>query len=293
MSFSIEQKKQIIEEQQKNSCCRKAFLCGILSSKAELCGDKIYVSLEKDEFIDFVEKLVTEFYGKLLVREKNKNGGRLKLAAFDSKSASKYMRSIADGAALYQQKCPSCTSSFFKGVFFACGKFSDPANQYFLELSPKFNIQRIYDELLENGLNPRVTSRLGNSSLYFRRAGEIEDFCGFVGMTGAMFDIANTQIEREFLNNTNRIVNCETNNIGRSVTASAKQIEAIRALMERNLLSNLPDELEYTARLRIENESLSLAQLSKLFSPPISKSGLSHRLTKIMEFSELLLSEKK
>ena len=107
-----------------------------------------------------------------------------------------------------------------------------------------------------------------------------------------MFEITNTQIRRDFLNNTNRVVNCETNNIEKSVSASGKQIEAINALIEHNLLSSLPDELEYTARLRIQNDSLSLSQLSKLFTPPISKSGLSHRLSKIIEISEQLLSEK-
>ena len=107
-----------------------------------------------------------------------------------------------------------------------------------------------------------------------------------------MFAITNTQIEREFLNNTNRIVNCETNNIGKAVSASAKQIEAIKALEAHNLLSSLPEELEYTARLRLKNDTLSLSQLSKIFTPPISKSGLSHRLSKLIEISEQMLKDK-
>ena len=107
-----------------------------------------------------------------------------------------------------------------------------------------------------------------------------------------MFEITNLQIEREILNNTNRVVNCETNNIEKSVSASSRQTAAIKALADHNLLSSLPDELEYTARLRIQNDSLSLSQLSKLFTPPISKSGLSHRLSKIIEFADLLLKEK-
>ena len=292
MSFSGEQKKQIILEQIKNSCCRKALLSGILSSKATACGDSISVTLEKDEFCDFTAKLISEFYGKAAEISKPRHGGRCRILTFESKSAHKYLKSVEVGGELCITKCPACASYYFKGVFFASGKFSDPAKQYYLELSPSVNTDRIFDELSKNGMNPRITERSSARSIYFRRASDIEDFCGFVGLTGAMFEIANTQIEREFLNNTNRIVNCETNNIERSVSASGKQIEAIRALIDRNLLSNLPDELEYTARLRIQNESLSLSQLSKLFSPPISKSGLSHRLTKIMEIADLLLSGK-
>ena len=90
-------------------------------------------------------------------------------------------------------------------------------------------------------------------------------------------------------NNTNRIVNCETNNISKSVTASHKQISVIDELERANLLSSLPEELEATARLRIKYRDLSLSQLAAVAVPAISKSGLSHRLKKIMEYSETLL----
>ena len=289
MSFSIEQKNQIINEPIKNSCCRKALLCGILASKAKAFDGEICFNLEKYEFCEFSSKLIYEFYGKQTKIETAKNGGRCRTVSFSSKSAAKYLSSISQGNELYTSKCPGCSAAFFKGVFLSSGNFSNPEKQYLLELFPHSCVEAMNNELEGLGLAPRLTNRKGKKSIYFRRASEIEDFCGFVGMTAAMFKIANTQIEREFLNNTNRIVNCETNNIEKTVNASAKQIEVIRALINRNLLSNLPDELEYTARLRIQNESLSLAQLSKLFTPPISKSGLSHRLSKIMEIAELLL----
>ena len=99
----------------------------------------------------------------------------------------------------------------------------------------------------------------------------------------------NAKIESEFRNNTNRIVNCETNNISKSVMASHKQISVIDELERANLLSSLPEELEVTARLRIKYRDLSLSQLAAVSVPAISKSGLSHRLKKIMEYAETLL----
>ena len=63
-------------------------------------------------------------------------------------------------------------------------------------------------------------------------------------------------------------------------------------LVERGLISLLPDELEATARLRMEFKDLSLAQLSLLTNPRISKPGLSHRLKKITEIAKSLLEEK-
>ncbi len=290
MSFSAEQKKHIIEDQNKNACCRRAMLCGILSTKAEANSDKISFNLETLEYASFAVRLISEFYGRDAQISSLPTGGRCKSISFFSKSASKYLASVNNGEDVFSEKCQFCAASFFKGVFLACGNFSDPQKQYLLELSPKYNFEKIYEKLIELGFEPKISSRRGERIIYIKKASQIEDFSGFLGLTGAMFEIANTQIKREFLNNTNRIVNCETNNIGKSVSASGKYIAAIKALSEHNLLSNLSEELEYTARLRMQNESLSLSQLSKLFTPPISKSGLSHRLNKILEIANQLLA---
>ena len=293
MSFSSEQKLIVINDTYKNSCCRRALLSGILSSKAMVLKDCIELSVEKKEYCDFASRLIFEFYGKETQDASSKSGGRLKKIRFDSKAAYKYLRNVEDGEELFLEKCPGCAAAYFKGVFLACGTISDPQKQYLLEFSPAVNTEKISEKLKSLSFSPKVISRNSKKVISFKKATEIEDLCGFIGLTDAMFEITNTQIEREFLNNANRAVNCETNNIGKSVSASGKQIEAIGALIEHNLISSLPDELEYTARLRIQNDGLSLTQLSKLFTPPISKSGLSHRLTKIIEISEQLIKDKK
>jgi len=292
MSFSSEQKNKVITDQYKNSCCRKALLGGILFAKGSARGANVTVSLEKKEYCEFCAKLVYEFYGKDCIISSDSSGGRRKILSFESKAASKYISSLNSTFQPFMEKCAACSSSFLKGVFLACGSISDPEKQYLMEFSPANNADTLASFLREHSFFPRTAIRNEKSVLYIKRASEIEDLCGFLGFTDAMFEITNTQIRRDFLNNTNRVVNCETNNIEKSVSASGKQIEAINALIEHNLLSSLPDELEYTARLRIQNDSLSLSQLSKLFTPPISKSGLSHRLSKIIEISEQLLSEK-
>ncbi len=292
MSFSFEQKKRIISEQYKNPCCRRALLTGILSAKAFFDGTGISLTLEKNEFCDFCAKLINEFFGTEPIISAPKSGGRCKILSFKSKAAAKYLRSLEEGEPLFVEKCQGCSAAYLRGVFFACGTISDPKKQYLLELSPTFNADRILNFIFDSSFSPKLTERKGKKVIYLKKASEIEDFCGFLGLTDAMFEITNTQIKREFLNNTNRVVNCETNNIEKAVSASGKQIGAIKALVEHNLLSSLPEELEYTARLRIQNDTLSLSQLSKLFTPPISKSGLSHRLNKIIEIADQLLSDK-
>jgi len=108
----------------------------------------------------------------------------------------------------------------------------------------------------------------------------------FFGATRASFDLQNFSIEREIRNNENRATNCVTRNISRSVDATRRQIEAIEALMSNDKLHLLGADVEYTARLRLENDSASMAELALLHEPPISKSGLNVRLSKILAAAE-------
>ena len=101
----------------------------------------------------------------------------------------------------------------------------------------------------------------------------------------------NIKIANELKNNANRLRNFDTVNITKAVDAANSQITVIRELYDRNLLGSLPSELEATARLRLENPDMSLAQLAIHSVPPVSKSGITHRLQKIMEFGERLLKK--
>ena len=110
-----------------------------------------------------------------------------------------------------------------------------------------------------------------------------------IGCSGAAFGIINQVIENEYRSAAERRANCETGNIARAVGASMRQIEVLEELEKRNKLALLPPELYETARMRLENRDMSLTQLASLMSPPISKSGLNHRLSKIMELAKQML----
>ena len=161
MSFSSEQKKRITLETYKNSCCRRALLCGILSAKAIVSGSDITINLEKKEFCDFFSKLVNEFFGVEPVISTNKNGGRCRNVSFRSKAASKYLRSLENDGDLFTEKCQGCSASYLKGVFLASGTISDPQKQYLLEFSPSYNVDNILNYLTECSFSPKMTSRRG------------------------------------------------------------------------------------------------------------------------------------
>ena len=139
----------------------------------------------------------------------------------------------------------------------------------------------------------KCSERMEQPVLYLKNSGAIEDFFALAMMNATAFRMMNAKIESDIRNTANRIANCETNNIEKAVAASSRQIAAIEELASRGLLSSLSEELERTARLRLEHQDLSLAQLAAISVPPITKPGLSHRLNKIVCLAERMLADEK
>lgn len=199
---------------------------------------------------------------------------------------------ISDGNGLEPdnswRRCAQCTQAALRGVFIACGSVTNPERGYHLELS--FNnerqMSRALEMLCDAGLPPKVSQRKGALILYYKDSGTIEDFFACIGATKAVFILMNSKIMRELRNNANRITNCETNNIDKTITASQKHISAIKRLTESGALALLPPELRETAELRMKHQQMSLSELGAMMDPPISKSGVSHRLEKLMVAAE-------
>ena len=133
----------------------------------------------------------------------------------------------------------------------------------------------------------------GKKIIYFRNSSAIEDFLALAAVNNTIFALMNAKIQGEIRNNVNRISNCETNNINKAVLASSGQIAVIQELVRTGLISQLPDELQKTALLRMEHSDLSLSQLAAIITPYISKPGLSHRLRRITELGKELLDRSK
>lgn len=89
-------------------------------------------------------------------------------------------------------------------------------------------------------------------------------------------------------NNVNRIVNCETANLSKTVNAAVRQVENIRFIQETIGISSLPENLQEIARIREEYEDMTLKELGEMLNPPIGKSGVNHRLRKIEEIANKL-----
>ena len=289
MSFSQDQKTGIIAQSVKNSCCKRALLQGILTVRAQVCDGDVLVSVDSTETASFVKGLILDVYSKEAKDVVSSAGGRRKMLLFNAKSVSKYLAELDQTGITYPEKCQMCQSFFLRGIFLASGRVSDPEKQYSLEFSVGARAGLLADFFVSLGLEPKISAKKNETVVYFRNSSLLEDFFALANMNQTAFEVMNAKIEGELRNTANRIANCETNNIDRAISASMSQISLIEELIERGLISLLPDELERTARFRMENKDMSLSQLAGAITPPISKSGLSHRLKKITEMAENIL----
>ncbi len=194
---------------------------------------------------------------------------------------------------LVKENC--CKRSYLRGAFLASGSISDPEKTYHLEITDKHRKSANELSILANsfGLNTKVIKRKGTYVIYMKEGENIVDFLNIIGAHASLMNLENVRILKEMRNNVNRLVNCETANLDKTVNASVRQIENIKYIENFIGFDNLPDNLREIAELRLKNKDLNLKELGELMSPPLGKSGVNHRLRKLDEFTEKYGTNKK
>ena len=187
-----------------------------------------------------------------------------------------------------EEEC--CFSAFLRGAFLSCGTITQPEKDYHLEFSvPYKNLARDLALLLEETgleIRPGVASRRGNYVVYVNGAEEVSDLLAYMGASGAALELIQAKMVKEVRNNVNRKMNFESANQDKTADAAARQVLAIQKIMEKGKFSSLPEELQELARLRCEFPEFSLRELGERLSPPISRSGVNHRLKKLLQIAE-------
>jgi len=294
MSFSQDVKTQICSDEMGHKCCVKSFLTGVMAPKACADGDLIRINIYGAAAADYVGRAVTDCYGKAPVLQKDKSSGVARTLVFSSSGALRLLDDM-DGAAPAEEilkfRCPSCKRSFLRGLFLACGRVSDPRKQYSLEFSAGDRADLIERFLWSCDLTPKYTARRRERILFLSDATSVEDFFVMSDLNQFAFTVMNSRIDHDMATQTVRTTNCEMSNLGRAVAAAFRQTEMIERLRDSGKLSLLPPELEETARVRLAHREMNLTSLAAVFTPPISKSGLAHRLDRIVRLAETLLEE--
>ncbi len=178
--------------------------------------------------------------------------------------------------------------AYIRGAFLSAGSISNPEKTYHLEIKARDRI--IASEtasILESfGLNPKILKRSSWHVVYLKESEHIKEFLGIIGAHGMLMEFENIRILKEMRNNVNRLVNCETSNLDKTVNAGVRQAEDIKLIERTRGLASLPQTLREIAELRLENEELSLLELSQLTRNRIGKSGVNHRMKKISKIAE-------
>ena len=139
------------------------------------------------------------------------------------------------------------------------------------------------------GLNAKSIERKKGYIAYLKEAEKISDFLGIIGAHVSLMKFEDVRIVRDLRNSVNRLVNCETANMNKTITAAQRQVENIRFIDQTIGLEELPERLQEIARLRVEHQEVTLKELGeKVASGPVSKSGVNHRLRKIEEIANQL-----
>ena len=179
---------------------------------------------------------------------------------------------------------PSEIAAFFRGVFLACGSLSDPQKEFYLEFRFKTIDKAIFitEALSKQGFSLGIN----NTKVKTKNSTTIEELLAFIGAGTAAMEIMNQKIENELLMKANRARNCDTANIQKTGKAAGGIIAAIKLLRENGVFISLPKKLQDTCVMREKHPYDTVEELAARFSPPLSKSGVMHRLEKILEAVE-------
>ena len=275
MSYSSDIREKMAESVPKKQCCCRAAADGIWASDADSCAVRF---TETGGIEAFIRSVTVTGYGRERVSIRS-GGNRIVTVSSDFS----FRRTGRPDF-----RCPSCSSYYLKGAFIAHGRISGPEGPCFLEFSFDTAAEAERFAVAAETVIPgaSVYFRRGKYVVYYKKSEAVEDFLAITGSTSNAFEIMNARIEKQLRNDANRYSNCSSANLRKAVSSSRRHVEAIRLLYDTGKMSLLPPELIEAAKLRMEYPELTLSELSKLAYPPVSKSGMNHRLNRVCEYAD-------
>ena len=296
MSFADSLREELAALPIKKPCCRRAFAAGFLLCAKRENGHTVSLRCRYSEGGSPLAEALEKLYSKApIMTEVAAHGHRYTDFWMESAACARLTGQLhaadADPEALLKlSSCDGCHSAFLRGAFLCCGTVSDPHKSSHLEFFLReeggaSGLQAVLEAL---SYPPKQVRRADGWGLYYKDGTSVGDLLTLMGAIHSTFSYLDTRIEREIRNNENRATNCVARNIEKSISAATRQMEAIDFLMEHGALESLDEPLRVTAMLRYRNPDATLDELSGLHTPPISKSGLNHRLRRIMDAAERL-----
>jgi hypothetical protein len=181
-----------------------------------------------------------------------------------------------------------CRRSYVRGAFLGGGSISNPEKTYHVEFvtNHEEHAQNLRDIINSFDLSSKIIQRKENYVVYIKEGEQIVDLLNIVGAHQALLKLEDIRVLKEVRNNINRLVNCETANLEKTIEASMRQKESIEIIKKKIGLSRLPDNLREIAELRLAYPDSTLKEIGEMANPPVGKSGVNHRFRKIDEIAD-------
>ena len=309
MSFSSDCKEELCRVPCDRPCCRAAELAALymtlgtlsLLGRGELCvqftvespaiARRVFVLLQKE----------TQILAQLHYVTHARFGGRREcVLTVGPRQAPALLLRLgltapgADGAPQIRTTVPRvrlnrdcCRRAFLRGALLGCGSLSNPERGYHLEMiapdsALRLNIAKCLQSL---GVPVKQTVRRGVACLYCKQSDQIAAILTAAGAHQAVTTLESLRVKKQVLGTVNRAMNCDSANLQKQMDASQRQLETIRALMATERFTTLPPALQTVARARLQAPDLSLEELGQTLSPPLGKSGVNHRMRRLLAFA--------
>ena len=289
MSFSSELKTELCNLK-VSECCRFAELCGMMMFGQSFSNSKISVLSDSQAVASNFAYLLKKTFG-IRPNFESSNGKRPMYKAFvveaeERKRIIEFFSNTFFVDTTLKKDC--CRDSFIRGAFLVCGQIQNPEVEQRVEFRIKNtdNTDFLFDILKDRGILLNKSSRQGADLLYTKKSEVIEDLVTAMGASSVTLELIDVKMIRELRNNINRKNNAELSNTSRVIEASIQQRKAIKYLIDKQKFEILPDDLKEVALLRMANPEASLSDLCRLSSVSITRSGLNHRLKKIIDIVE-------
>jgi DNA-binding protein WhiA len=305
-------KEDILSVKPAKECCRRAFLAGAIlgggSLPIEHGGLGLIIQSPSEELIERcveLAALLTKAEADIVKKDKELSLGQRIVYEFrlPSETAAPLLvktgilqppYTIKETVPEYTLSNLCCKKSFLRGIFCAAGSLLVSADKnantkgYYLDiaLSSEESARSVASLMSSMDIVPGVRTKKNNFSVYLKNSEKIADFCITIDAKKGYFALQNILASRSLRNDVNRKNNCEVANIDKTLSASAKQVSAIEAIKKSGLLSALDDVLRDTAEVRLANPDATLTELAKMLRYPTSKSGINHRLRKLIEIAK-------
>ncbi|PYG85878.1 hypothetical protein LY28_03032 [Ruminiclostridium sufflavum DSM 19573] len=312
MSFSTLVKDELCRVELHDACCKKSEIFGVILAGNLFSYEKnsrnVKVVTENAAFARRIYSTVRRVYGlspEVSIRRSSKLKKHISYSIifasmqiinkllYDFEISAFNENDLFPMNTTLKNVC--CKKSFLRAAFLSGGSVSDPEKTYHLEIATRNKMcTEIIKEILKDyGINVKIITRKGNYVAYIKEGENIVDFLNIIGAHGALMEFENVRILKDMRNSVNRIVNCETANLEKTVNAAVRQVENIKLIQSTLGIGNLPENLIDIANLRLEYSELSLKELGEMLCPKLGKSGVNHRLRKLDEIADKIRERSK